>query len=185
MGKRNLESALRSAGPELDVTLEWKPYFLRTGIPEEGTPKPGGPGIHQVNARLLEVGKSVGIDFTGLCPRFPNTKKAHCLLAFALENGGNDVQNRLQEVLFRHYFTDGLYPDVENLVKAAGEVGLPEAEARQALVDRRYEQRVTQEAQEASQGGGVSGVPYFFFNGKPAFSGAQPPEMILNAMRNA
>lgn len=183
MGKRNLETAVQQAAARLDVKVEWAPYMLKRGIPEEGVLKPGGPGRHQVNPRLADAGKAVGIDFTGLCPRFPNTAKAHALLAFALETAGAEAQNSLQEVLFRHYFTDGKYPDVENLVLAAHEAGLPQEEARKALEGGQFEAKVVKEAEAASRKG-ISGVPYFFINGRPVFSGAQPPKALLEALEN-
>lgn len=167
--------------PHLDVQVEWAPYFLRSGIPEQGVEKPGGPGIHQVNPRLRQVGEQAGINFTGLCPRFPNTTKAHALLTFAKETGGAKKQNDLQEVLFRQYFTDGKYPDVGNLADAAAEVGLSAEAAREALESGRYEEQVKREAAQASRSG-VTGVPFFVVNGKPLFSGAQPPEAFVEAL---
>jgi len=102
----------------------------------------------------------------------------------ALETGGTAKQNQLQEVLFRSYFTDGKYPDVDNLVTAAEEVGLSGSEARSVLEEGRYDARVRREAAQVSSSG-ISGVPYFFFNGKPAFSGAQPPAAFLEVLRKA
>lgn len=151
---------------------------------EGGVEKPGGPGRHQVGDRLRQGGQAAGIDFTGFCDRFPNTVKAHALLTHALETSGAAKQDQLQEVLFRNYFTDGKYPDVANLVAAAEEVGLSGSEARTVLEDSRYDSRVKREAAQASSSG-ISGVPYFFFNGKPAFSGAQPPASFLEVLRNA
>lgn len=183
MGKRNLEAALRTT-PELDVQVEWLPYFLRNNIPEQGVLKPGGPGPHQVGDRIKTAGEQAGINFTGMCDRFPNTTKAHAAMTFALESAGPEVQNKLQEVLFRHYFTDGKYPDIPNLVEAAVEVGLPEAQVREALESKKYEPKVKQEAAEISRQG-VTGVPYFFINGKGVFSGAQPPYAFVQELRNA
>lgn len=168
----------------MNVSVEWSPFLLRPETPEEGTPKPGGPGPHQVGDRLRQVGANAGINFTGLCPRAPNTTKFHALMAHVLETAGQAKQNELQEVLFRHYFTDGKYPDIQNLVKAAEEVGLSGDDARSVLEDRRYEARVQQEAMQASRSG-INGVPFFFFNGKPAFSGAQPPEAFIDALKSA
>lgn len=173
------------AGPALDVEVEWAPFLLRPEMPEEGRVKPGGPGPHQVNARLKQVGERAGINFTGMCPRFPNTVKAHCLLTHVLETQGAATQNKVQEILFRHYFTDGLYPDSDNLVKAAEEVGMDGEEVRQVLEARTYEQRVAEEATEATSSG-VTGVPFFYFNGKAMVdAGAQPAEVLLDAMRRA
>merc|ERR1712050_565924 len=113
-----------------------------------------------------------------------NTTKAHAAMVFALEHAGSEVQNKLQEVLFRHYFTDGRYPDIANVVQAAVEVGLPDAHVREALESKKYEARVKQEAEHMSRAG-VSGVPYFFVNGKGVFSGAQPPESFIEVLRSA
>lgn len=163
------------------MEISWKPFQLRPDMPEGGKPKPGGPGPHQVNPRLREVGVRAGIEFTGMCDRFPHTLQAHELLAWALETSGPEVQNNLQEVLFRHYFTDGKYPDVENLSAAAAEVGLDEAEAREVLTTRQYKASVMEEMRQASSQG-ISGVPYFFIDGKPMGSGAQPSEFFLKAI---
>lgn len=157
---------------------------MRPDTPEEGVEKPGGPGPHQVGDRLRQVGQQSGINFTGLCPRAPNTVKAHCLLTYALEAHGSVVQNKVQEILFRHYFTDGLYPDVNNLVAAAEEVGIDGVEVRRMLEARKYERQVMDEARQASSAG-VSGVPFFYFNGKPGFSGAQPAHVIVDALHRA
>lgn len=166
------------------MSVEWAPFLLQPNTPEEGVEKPGGPGLHNVGDRIRQSGQAAGINFTGLCGRSPNTVKAHALMTHALETGGAAKQNQLQEVLFRQYFTDGKYPDIANLVAAAEEVGLSGSEARSVLEDGRYEARVKGEAAQASSSG-ISGVPYFFFNGKPAFSGAQPPASFLEVLRNA
>eukprot|EP00927_Polykrikos_kofoidii_P053789 TRINITY_DN48341_c0_g1_i1.p1 TRINITY_DN48341_c0_g1~~TRINITY_DN48341_c0_g1_i1.p1 ORF type:complete len:120 (+),score=18.44 TRINITY_DN48341_c0_g1_i1:348-707(+) len=117
-----------------------------------------------------------------MCGRFPNTLRAHELMAWALEQAGPQVQNNLSEVIFRHYFTDGKYPDVENLVSAAVEVGLSETEAHDVLTSRSFNAQVQREMDEASRKG-ITGVPYFFVNGRPLFSGAQPPEAFLEALQ--
>ena len=75
---------------------------------------------------------AVGIDFTGLCDRYPNTLLAHCLLKYTEEDAA--VQDKLSEILFRHYFTDGLYPDGANLRKAAVEAGIADVEAAMSFV---------------------------------------------------
>eukprot|EP00811_Abedinium_folium_P006656 NODE_16134_length_1010_cov_4.861835.p1 GENE.NODE_16134_length_1010_cov_4.861835~~NODE_16134_length_1010_cov_4.861835.p1 ORF type:complete len:154 (-),score=35.68 NODE_16134_length_1010_cov_4.861835:313-774(-) len=153
-------------------------------MPPEGVVKPGGPGPHQVNARIRQAGEAAGINFTGLCPKAPNTVSAHALLTHALEKGGWRAQNSLQEVIFRMYYTDGIFPDVDNLTAAAVEVGLDGEEAHQALVSGRYNARVSAEASRASQEG-VTGVPYFYVNGKPCFSGAQPVETMIQTLMSS
>ena len=65
-----------------------------------------------------------------------NGTKAHTLLAFAERDAGRETQNKLQEILFRHYFTDGRYPDEANLRAAAVEAGLDPDRAMAAVADQ-------------------------------------------------
>jgi len=124
----------------------------------------------------------VGIDFTGACDRAPNTLEAHALLAYAAEVAP-DKQSDLQEVLFRHYFTDGRYPSGSNLEAAATEAGLDGEAALAYAQDEKNKARVVEEARRNSSG--ISGVPFFRFNGEDAFSGAQPPAVIREMIEQA
>ena len=67
---------------------------------------------------------------------FMDGPKAHTLLAFAERDAGREAQNKLQEILFRHYFTDGRYPDEGNLRAAAVEAGLDPERAMAAVADQ-------------------------------------------------
>lgn len=125
---------------------------------------------------MKSAGIAVGIDFTGRCDRSPNTLRAHCLLKFTETDPA--LQNKLSEVLFRQYFTDGLYPDEANLRNAAVEAGVADVEAAMSFVaSLEAQQAVTAEAAAFSRSG-ISGVPFFIVNGEPAFSGAHPPEQF-------
>ena len=75
MGKRNLETAIASLPSSVasSVSVGWKPFFLRPNMPPDGVEK--GPG-NRVGDRLKRAGAQVGIDFTGLTDRYPNTVKA-------------------------------------------------------------------------------------------------------------
>ena len=41
---------------------------------------------------------AVGIDFSGLTDRYPNTAAAHALLSWAEETAGATVQNQIAEI---------------------------------------------------------------------------------------
>mmetsp|Transcript_118833 Transcript_118833/g.177629 ORF Transcript_118833/g.177629 Transcript_118833/m.177629 type:complete len:144 (-) Transcript_118833:402-833(-) len=129
---------------------------------------------------MKEMGVCVGIDFTGKCDRTPNTVLAHCLLYHALQTKGAAVQDKLCEILFRAYFTDGIYPDVDNLATLAAEVGLDQEEVRRVLTSGKHEEQVVREATSYASSG-VSGVPFFIINGTPAFSGAQDAASFVRA----
>lgn len=134
-------------------------------------------------ARMKAAGKAAGIDFTGKTDRYPNSLAAHALLKFAAETSP-EKQNALQEVLFRHYFTDGLYPSEENLAAAAEEAGLDAPAARSFASSEKNQRAVADEARGISRAG-VTGVPFFFVNGEPAFSGAQPPSAFVRLIEDA
>lgn len=132
---------------------------------------------------MRAAGKAVGIEFTGKCDRYPNSLGVHALLKWAGEVAPAK-QSALKEVLFRQYFTDGLYPDGPNLEAAAIEVGLDGAAARSAAEAEENQRTVAEEARQISRMG-VSGVPFFFVNGEPAFSGARPPAEFLRLFNEA
>lgn len=149
--------------------------MLRPGIPEEGVPKaPNTPNNPRVGVRMQSAGAAVGIDFTGKCDRVPNTLLAHCLLDYVLEAHGAAKQNEVQEGIFKSYFTDGLYPDSSNLVTVGEKSGLEKIEVEAALRDADRMERVRWEIEQNSRQV-RGGVPFFVFNGRPAFSGAQDP----------
>jgi len=152
-------------------------------MPPEGVPKKG-VGLQNVNPRLQAVGSSVGINFTGACDRSPNSTEAHALLAYAAKESGPQTQNTLQEILFRHYFTDGLYPAGANLAAAATEAGLDGSAALAFAEDAKNKAAVAEEARNNSMRG-VSGVPFFRVNGVDTFSGAQPPSAFLEVIDEA
>ena len=155
-------------------------------MPENGKAKdPVKDPSERVGAWMKRAGDSASppVVFTGKCDRYPNSLAAHGLLKYADENAPAK-QNALQEVLFRHYFHDGLYPEGANLVAAATEVGLDGEAARAFAESDAVKKAVAAEAREASMSG-ISGVPYFFINGRPAFSGAQDQSTFLRAIEEA
>mmetsp|Transcript_36970 Transcript_36970/g.96872 ORF Transcript_36970/g.96872 Transcript_36970/m.96872 type:complete len:177 (-) Transcript_36970:1323-1853(-) len=158
---------------QLDVAVKWRPFQLRPHNPPEGVPKaPDTPENPRVGARMKAAGQAVGIDFTGRCDRSPNTLLAHILMDYAEETtGSNDA---LAERLFQAYFTDGIFPSLDNLVTLAEDVGLDAGTARGRMTDPVTIDRVQAEIMRNKRE--TRGVPYFIVNGGEAFSGAHPPE---------
>lgn len=171
IGLRKLQKAAKQAN--IDTEIHWKPFMLRPDHPDEGVPK-GGTPVSRVGERLRAAGEPLGINFTGLTPRTPNTELFHAVMKTLEEEPV--TQTAFQDVVFDYYFTQGIYPDKEGLMQAAKESGVGEQVStflrdttRVAIV----RSQVRGEAREASRSG-VSGVPSFQFNGDPpAFSGAQ------------
>lgn len=184
VGKRKLEAALKQR-PDLDVTIEWKPFQLNPDMPPEGKDRKTAiaekfgslENAQQIYQRVSMAGKDVGVDFNfDAIPRTPNTQNSHRLIHWAAQF---DAQNAVVEILFRKFFIDGLdIGDREVLLDAAEEAGL-ERELIASRLDTDLDlQRVLAEDVQARQSG-VSGVPFFIFDRKYAMSGAQPPEAFL------
>jgi len=163
------------------VEVRWLPFLLRPNMPAEGVLK-SGKGLQNVNPRLRAAGAAVGIKFTGACERAPNSVEAHALLAYAAKVAPAR-QSDLQEVLFRHYFTDGLYPSGANLAAAATECGLDGKAALAFAQDPKNKTAVLEEAGRNAHT--TRGVPFFRIGGEDAFSGAQPPSVILELIEEA
>ncbi len=66
-------------------------------------------------------------------------------------------------------------------MEISAELGLDTADLRTQLEGTAAHDQVLGEAQWAKQQG-ISGVPFFIFNNRYAFSGAQPPEVILQVL---
>lgn len=99
------------------------------------------------------------------------------------DNAG--LQHKLAEVLFRQYFTDGLFVgDSAVLQAAAEEVGLDVEKATAFMEDDGNQSAVFDEAAAYRQRG-VSGVPTFWFDGVRGFSGGQPPARFLHFLQAA
>lgn len=167
-----------------DFQVSWKPFLLRPNMPMTGKVKsPNTPDNPRVNPRMKAAGAAVGVDFTGLCDIAPNTVRAHILLSLAADRP--DIQDQLSDKILHGYFTAGEnVNDVETLLAYAKGAGLEEKSVADALENPAKRQQVMKEASLMSQQG-ISGVPYFFINGQPYFSGAQSPSAFVGAFKEA
>lgn len=190
IGKRHLDAAL--AKFDQSVTLRWLPFFLNPDTPPEGEPyrpflekKFGGPeAVISIWGRVREAGRNAGIafEFEKIALR-ANTLAAHRLIHRFQQQGG--ATEALLEAIFTAGFCEGRFiGDPGVLADLAAQCGedrgsvlawlQSDAEAEVVLAQ---EQRIRQM--------GIDGVPFFIFNGKLAVSGAQPPEVLLDALHEA
>jgi predicted DsbA family dithiol-disulfide isomerase len=103
-------------------------------------------------------------------------------VAWAAERGD---ENAMVEALFHGYFLEGRdYSVRAQLAAVAGLAGFPEDEAHVFLESGAGAEMIRADEQVAARMG-VSGVPFFIFDQRLALSGAQPPEVILQAMEEA
>lgn len=178
LGKRRLEAALadRAGAP---VEIHWHPFELNAAMPEGGKPRKAYlaqkfgdlTAFEDAQRRLTELGTAEGIDYRfDDIPLSPNTRAAHALLAIAGEHG---VAPAMAEALFAAYFRDARdIGDLETLVALAAACGLPADEVRERLAARTDWPRI-EKAEREAQALGVTGVPFFVFDGRYAVSGAQ------------
>jgi predicted DsbA family dithiol-disulfide isomerase len=176
--------AMDEVKDKYDFKVGWKPFLLRPNMPMTGKAKPPNtPDNPRVNPRMKAAGAAVGIDFTGLCDVYPNTVRAHVLLSLVADRP--DIQDKLADNIFYGYYTAGENPnDIGTLLTYAKGVGLEEKSVADALENPAKRQQVMKEASLASQQG-ISGVPYFFLNSQPYFSGAQSPSAFVKAFQQA
>jgi predicted DsbA family dithiol-disulfide isomerase len=192
VGKRHLEQALGRFVHRDEVDVVWKAYELdphappeRVGSYPERIARKYGISDGQARAsiqRIVDAGADAGIDFRFDDLRAGNTFDAHRLLHFAQSLG---VQNDLKERLLFATFTEGRpIGDPETLVELAGDVGIAEPEARRVVESDAFEREVRQDEARAMETG-VTGVPFFVFDGRLGVSGAQPPETLLHVLERA
>ncbi|TRZ93368.1 MAG: DsbA family oxidoreductase [Rhodocyclaceae bacterium] len=211
IGKHHLDRALHlwhEEQPQWPVAVRWHPFFLNPDTPDSGEPyrpflekKFGGPEkLAEIWQRISAAGKSAGIDFAfEKIELRANTLNAHRLIHYAqrvmspakpetvsLADGADGTAvNRLVEGLFAAQFLVGRHiGDRAVLAAVAGECGMDRDAVQRYLESAEGADEVRTAATEM-QRMGIGGVPFFIFNKRLAASGAQPPEALLRAMREA
>jgi predicted DsbA family dithiol-disulfide isomerase len=189
IGKRRLEKALKLLGGPPGVKVIWRAFQLNPQMPAQGierrayrTKKFGSWEQSQaLDAQVAAAGAEEGITFAfEKMTRTPNTLDAHRLIWLA---GQRDVQDAVVERLSRGYFEEEMdLNDRAVLVRLAVEGGIPNPDVERLLAsDVGQAEVLREEAQYRSLG--VNGVPTFFLNGEPVFSGAVAPPMLADAIR--
>lgn len=190
IGYRRLEQALEILDGEIDVELFWQPFELNPDMPPEGEPilehlcrKYGkdAASMEQSQHEIMAVAEELGLNFRGAQERRANnTFAAHRVLAWAA------TQNRetpLQLALFDAYFGEAKNPsDPEVLREKAIEVGL-DGDAAEAIARSDQYADDVRAAEQRFMEAGVSAVPGFILEGRYLISGAQPADVLVDALR--
>jgi predicted DsbA family dithiol-disulfide isomerase len=187
IGEQRLRQALAQR-PDLQVEFHWRPFQLQPGLPPQGLPwrefaerKFGGwDRIEAVFARLNEAAAPEGITFSpDAIATAANTRDAHRLILLAAEEGKAWA---MADALFAAYFVEGRdLNDHDQLVAIAAGAGLDPATARSTLASDRYLAEVAASQQLAAEYG-IQGVPFTIFEERYALPGAQPLNVILEAI---
>lgn len=178
IGKHNLLTALAGWQGE-PVTLRYLAYFLNPNLPPEGgdmrevmQSKYRGVDLQQMFEGPTRAGEQVGLKFDfSKVTRAPNTLLSHRLIALVPE----EKQEAVIDAIYAAYFEHG--QDISQrdvLLDIAQANGLDRAEYDALLESDAAQQEVIDQARQTMESG-VSGVPYFIFNGKWTLSGAHPP----------
>jgi predicted DsbA family dithiol-disulfide isomerase len=188
IGKAHLDAALAQwHGAPVEVT--YLPFLLDPSLPAEGkdfrenlSSKYPGVSLDAMFDRVSEAGARAGVDFRwDLVERSPNSMLAHQLLSLAPAERKSALATAIYDAYFEHGQDIG---DLDTLVDLAGAAGLDREAFRGRLAAGEGAAEVRSIARQVSQHG-ITGVPFFIFDGRLALSGAQPAGVLLEAMRQA
>lgn len=198
IGYGQLTKALRELEGEIEAQLRWRPFELNPDMPPQGEAQDthlakkyrrSDEERAAIRAQMTAIADSAGVSLSYQGEREAppammwNTRAAHKLLTFALDEAGPQVQTALKLALFRAHFNQRRnVSDPEVLLDIAAEVGLHRAAAKAALADPGLDARVAAEEREAWDMN-IAGVPAMVIGGKFLVPGAQSPETYVNVLR--
>lgn len=189
IGRQRLKAALALL-PELDITVQWRPFQLDPSIPTLGKDRKNymlekfgsQAKIDEIHDTLIKAGEEYDIEFDFDAIEFaPNTLNAHRLIRWAGEISPQ-VQDRVVGELFSLYFEQG--EDIgsdEILVEAAEAADMEYTIVETLLEGHADEDNVRAEIDTANQMG-VRGVPCYIIDQKYALMGAQSAEVLADAI---
>jgi predicted DsbA family dithiol-disulfide isomerase len=191
VGLHSLERALARLGPDGPVELSFEPFELNPAMGPEGADTVayltakygiGADDIARTQATLRERGAAVGFTF-GTRGRVWPTFDAHRLLCWAGDTAGPEVQRRLKHALLTAYHGEGRNPsDPQVLRELAAESGLDPMGTDELLNSDAYADTV-RERERFWQRAGIQSVPAIVIDRQHLISGAQPPEVFEQALR--
>jgi predicted DsbA family dithiol-disulfide isomerase len=173
-----------------EVAVRYRAFLLNPNLPPEGADfhtvmraKGGGSiPLEYFFQAPTEKGAAVGLRFNfEAITRAPNSLLSHELAALT----PLVQQGAVLESIYAAYFEHGLdIGSLEVLLDIAGQHNLDRYDVRTQLENHAARGQVMDEIEQA-HALGIQGVPFFVFNRRYGLSGAQPPEMILQAMQAA
>lgn len=152
------------------------------GSLEEALARKYGVSLEQaraMNARVVAAAAGEGLHYRYDIAKRANTFDAHRLTHLAAALG---LQSAMKERLMAAYFMEGrAIGDRDTLVDLAVAVGIDGERARAMLDSDEYDEAVRADEREAAELG-ITGVPFFVINRRYGVSGAQPAEVMLEAL---
>ena len=189
VGKKKFEKALEKFPHTEKLEITWHSFQLDPQLITQPDVNPyeyfaKAKGITMERAKAMHegaamAGKEAGIDFNFDDSKVANSYKAHLLIQLSKTK---NLANEMEEALFEAQFLDGKnIDDEETLIQLAKSIGITEDEAKNALQSDELGYLVKQDMQLAAQLG-INAVPFFVINDKYGISGAQQPELFLEAL---
>ena len=199
IGYGQLQQALGELEGEVEAQIRWRPFELNPEMPASGEEQEAhlqrkyGRSAEEgaaVRGRMKAIAEDAGVSLTYEGDKEPappammwNTRECHCLLTFALEEAGPEVQTALKLALFKAHFNERRdLSDRDVLIEIAASVGLHKLAAKAALDDADLNARVEAEERQAWDHN-ISGVPAMIINRKFMVPGAQGRETYVNVLR--
>ncbi|AUX22550.1 DSBA oxidoreductase [Sorangium cellulosum] len=194
VGKRRLEAALARFPHRDAVEVVWRAFELDPAAPRVREPgvsyaerlaRKYGTSVaraEEMIRTMTEVAAADGLTFRFDRVRPGNTFDAHRVLHLAAVRGAQDA---VKERFLRGYMTEGEpIGEPEALVRLAADAGLDPDEVAAALASDAHAAEVRADEEEA-RSLGIGGVPFFVLGGRYAVSGAQPAEVLHDALTRA
>ncbi|HTO15028.1 MAG TPA: DsbA family oxidoreductase [Edaphocola sp.] len=192
IGKRNFEIALNEFADKDKIEIIWKSFQLNPDAPINSNinypdylSEKKGWSKEEVDTtlnRVTQSAKDVGLNYNLRTAKLLNTTQCHSIIQYAKTIG---KANEVEEILFKAYFTDNInLNDRNELAALLKTIGIDELEMNQALSDSKYVEMTQADIQEAKQLD-IHSVPFFVLNRKYAVSGAQPPDVFMNAIERS
>ena len=187
IGKRRLESAI-ALTPDVDVEVNWRPYFLNDWIPRDGIDRQtyletkfGSAERYAVIAeRIAAAAAMEGLVYNpAKIARQPNTLDCHRLILWS--RSATDP-GRMKQRLMELYFAEGAdLTDPRVLIQAAVDCGMDGDLVRRLMASDADVERIETEVTSAKEAG-IDGVPCFIFGSSVIVTGAQSPEYLASAI---
>jgi predicted DsbA family dithiol-disulfide isomerase len=195
IGKAHLERAIEQSG--IDVDVHWRAFELDPNAPTECSTtsmsmvealavkyRMSDTDVNSMVDSVTERAEDLGLVFN-LRDQLPtSTLNAHRLIAAASDQDlllGGLMATRFAMGALR----DGLcMSDPTVLTQLAVETGMDEKEVNRVVNSDAFLDVVRADEMSAREIG-VTGVPFFLFNERVGLSGAQPPEVLVQAMKQA
>jgi predicted DsbA family dithiol-disulfide isomerase len=187
IGKHRLEEAI-GLNPDVEVAINWRPYFLNDWIPREGIDRQtyletkfGSAERYGVIAeRVAAAAAMEGLPYApDKISRQPNTLDCHRLILWS--RSATDPARVKQRLMELYFAEGGDLSDPRVLIKAAADCGMDGDLVRRLLASDADVDRIENEAVSAKEAG-IDGVPCFIFGGHVIVTGAQSPEYLASAI---